>query len=90
MFICKNLIATPPGATIRELLESRGISQEEFALRMGMTEKHISNLINGREHLTPDVAEKLEMVLGIPSGFWNKLEAIFREKSAKIRSDLAS
>lgn len=90
MFICKNLIATPPGATIRELLESRGISQEEFALRMGMTEKHISNLINGREHLTPDVAEKLEMVLGIPSGFWNKLEAIFREKSAKIRSDSAS
>ncbi|WP_289187383.1 helix-turn-helix domain-containing protein [uncultured Parasutterella sp.] len=85
MYTSKSFIATPPGATVKEQLENRRISQKEFALRMGMTEKHISNLINGKEHLTPDVAEKLEMVLGIPSGFWNKLEAIFREKFAKIK-----
>lgn len=90
MFTCKNLIATPPGATIREQLESRGISQEEFAVRMKMSEEYLGKLVNGQVQLTPAIAERLEMVLGVPSGFWNKLEVIFREKSAKIRSDSAS
>ena len=29
-------IATPPGATIEEQLKDRGMSQEEFAMRMNM------------------------------------------------------
>lgn len=76
-------IATPPGATIREQLENRGMRQNEFAKRMGMTEKHISHLINGAVRLTPDVALRLEMVLGIPARVWNNLEAIYQEKAAR-------
>ena len=30
----RKTIATPPGATIKEQLEDRGMSQKEFALRM--------------------------------------------------------
>ncbi len=45
----RSFIATPPGATIKEQLIDRGLSQKEFALRMGMSEKHISKLINGDE-----------------------------------------
>ena len=43
----RSYIATPPGATIKEQLDDRGMSQKEFASRMGMSEKHISHLING-------------------------------------------
>lgn len=81
----RNIIATPPGATIREQLEDRGMSQKAFALRMGMSEKHISQLINGEVRLTPETAERLEMVLGIPASFWNRLESIYREKLAKVK-----
>ena len=49
----RSFIATPPGATIKEQLIDRGLSQKEFALRMGMSEKHISKLINGDIQLTP-------------------------------------
>lgn len=65
----RSFIATPPGATIKEQLLYRGLSQKEFSLRMGMSEKHISRLINGEVQLTPDVAVRLEMVLGIPQNF---------------------
>ena len=65
-----SFIATPPGATIKEQLLDRGLSQKEFAVRMGMSEKHISKLINGEVQLTPDVAVRLEMVLGVPAKFW--------------------
>ena len=87
MLESKSCIATPPGATIKEQLDDRCMTQKEFASRMGMSEKHISKLINGGVHLTPDTAEKLEMVLGVPAGFWNKLEAIYQEKLAKVKNE---
>jgi HTH-type transcriptional regulator/antitoxin HigA len=84
----KNAVAIPPGATIREQLENRGMKQKEFALRMGLSEKHISRLINGQVELTQDVALRLESVLGVPASFWNNLEAIYREKLARIIAEM--
>ena len=52
-----------------------------------MTEKHISKLINGEVQLTPDVAVRLEMVLGVPAKFWNNLEATYREKIVKAKAE---
>ena len=54
---------------------------------MGMSEKHISKLINGEVQLTPDVAVRLEMVLGVPAKFWNKLESTYREKLVKANAE---
>ena len=79
----RSTIATPPGATIKEQLIERGMSQKEFAARMNMSEKHISKLINGEVLLTTDVAVRLEMVIGVPARFWTNLEAIYREKLIK-------
>lgn len=83
----RTYIATPPGATIKEQLEDRGMSQKEFASRMAMSEKHISHLINGTVQLTADMANRLEMVLGIPASFWNNLEAIYRDKLTKVEEE---
>ena len=80
-------IATPPGATIKEQLNDRGMSQKEFAARMDMSEKHISKLMNGEVQLTPDVAVRLEMVLGIPAKFWSNLEAVYRERMVKVQAE---
>lgn len=85
----RSFIATPPGATIKEQLHDRGMSQKEFAARMDMSEKHISKLINGSVHLTPETAVRLEMVLGVPAKFWNNLEAIYREKIIKTEAENA-
>lgn len=85
----RSYIATPPGATIKEQLNDRGMSQKEFATRMDMSEKHISKLINGEVQLTPETAVRLEMVLGVPAKFWNNLEAIYREKIIKAKAENA-
>ena len=83
----KTYIATPPGATIKEQLEYRGMSQREFARRMDYSEKFISQLINGQVELTPNTAHRLEMVLGVPSAFWMSLEARYREKLLKVEEE---
>ena len=85
----RSYIAIPPGATIKEQLENREMSQKEFATRMDMSEKHISHLINGDVKLTADVANRLEMVLGLPARFWNNLEALYREKLSKVEEENA-
>lgn len=87
MLKSKSYIAIPPGATIKEQLEDRGITQKEFAVRMCMSEKHISKLINGEVQLTHEVANRLESVLGVPAKFWNNLESIYREKILKVQEE---
>ena len=81
-----------PGETIREILEERGILQGDFAVRLGKTEKFVSQLVNGKAPLTHDTAVELERVLGVPSSFWNKLESIYRDALAHQRqkNDAAS
>ena len=89
MIMSRTIIATPPGYTIREQLEQRGMTQKEFSVRMDMSEKHISRLINGEVRLTPNVSMRLETILGIPSEFWNKLEAIYQMKKQKAEEENA-
>lgn len=42
MLYSKNVVAIPPGETIREQLEDWGMNQKDFARRMGMSEKNKS------------------------------------------------
>lgn len=83
----RTYIAIPPGVTIKEQLDGRGMTQKEFALRMGYSQKHITQLIKGDVQLTPETANRLEMVLGIPARFWNNLESIYREKLQKTKDE---
>lgn len=83
----RSFIAMPPGATIKEQLRDRGMTQKEFAVRMDLSAKHVNKLINGSVQLTPEVAVRLETVLGIPAKFWNNLEAIYREMIVKAEAE---
>ena len=75
---------SPPGETLRELLEERGIPQAELALRMGRPRKTISEIINGKAALTHETALQLELVLGVPADFWNSRERIYRAYLASL------
>ena len=82
-------IATPLGETIKEQLDDKRLSLKDFADKMDMSEESIKVLISGEVRLTPEIAVKLEKVLGVPAGFWNNLEAIYREKIAKVEAENA-
>lgn len=75
--------AVPPGTTLKEVLEDRGISQSEFEVRTGMAEKTISQIINGIAPITYETAEKFELALSIPANFWNRREMSYREAIAR-------
>lgn len=87
MLNSRTYVAIPPGATIKELLVDRGMSQRDFAARMNLSEKHVSRLVNGEVQLTPEVANKLEMVLGAPASFWSNLESNYRNAIIKVNDE---
>jgi len=78
---------SPPGETLRELLEERGIPQAELALRMGRPRKTISEIINGKAALTHETALQLELVLGVPANFWNARERAYRAHLAALEEN---
>lgn len=56
---------------------------------MDMAEEDVSMLLDGETLLTPDIANRLETVLGLPAHFWSNLEAIYREKLQLVDAENA-
>ena len=86
-------IAIPPGETLAEELEARGMSQTALAREMGRPVQAINEIIRGAKAITPETALQLERVLGVPGDFWVRLEADYRYNKTRLgqeqRSDRA-
>lgn len=82
--------APAPGATLRRILESHGMSQRDLARRTGLTPKHVNQLLAGTVPLSAEVAERLSLVTGVPALTWNRLEADHRtvQMGAQRQRDL--
>lgn len=76
----------PPGESVLDLSEERGWKQAELAQRLGYSEKHISQLINGKVPVTVDAAQRLERVLGSSMDFWLTLEANYQKHRARLEA----
>ena len=76
---------SPPGATLAELIEERGITQSELARRMGRPINAVNEMVLGTKEITEDTALELERVLGTPAHFWLAREARYREYLARQR-----
>lgn len=87
MIKSRTYIAVPPGETLSEQLESRGMSKNDFAVSMDMPENIIEDLLRGDIPLTSSIASRLEMVLGIPASFWLNYESLYRETLSKVNEE---
>jgi HTH-type transcriptional regulator/antitoxin HigA len=85
-------IVTPPGATLADLIEERGIKQAEFATRMGVTPKFINELVAGKVSITPATALSMERALDVAADFWLARDARYQEYKARTlaQSQLAA
>ena len=67
-------IAFHPGYYIKEIIDDSGLTQEDFAKRLGTTPKNLSILIRGEQSLSIDIATKLSRLLGISLTYWLGLQ----------------
>lgn len=69
---------SPPGETLADILDERGMTQAELAERTGRPIKTINEIIKGKSAITSETAIQFERVLGVPAEFWNQREANYR------------
>ncbi len=67
---------TPPGTMLREMyLKPRRVPVARFAEAVGCSRKHMSDIVNGRVRLEPDMAARIARVLGTSTRLWINLQA---------------
>lgn len=76
------------GDFIAEWMEEEGINAAELARRLGVTPKHVSELLRGIAPLSHALALGLERVTGVPARIWNQYESGYREDLARAQEDL--
>jgi HTH-type transcriptional regulator / antitoxin HigA len=75
--------AIHPGEYLEEVLESREIKKRDFAERIGLSEKAVSQIINRKALYSPDVALMLEKTLDIDAEIWISLANAFQLSKAR-------
>lgn len=86
----RDIMAFHPGYYVAEIIEDMGVTQAEFAVRMGTTSKTLSQLVNGQANISNDLAQKLSSMLGTSIEFWLNLQTAFDEKVIEINKAKAT
>ena len=61
---------SPPGETIRDLLEERCWSLTEFGKKLGWEPDRVDGLLNGEASISLEIAIGLEQIFGASADFW--------------------
>lgn len=89
--------ASPPGDTLREILEDgtrkRGLCEDGegitwMADQMQMTREEFNRLLSGRVWITDDMAKRIASRVGPSAEFWINRELQYRQKLKELREKL--
>jgi HTH-type transcriptional regulator/antitoxin HigA len=79
-------LAIPPGETLAEEIEARGMTQRQLASKIGRPPQAVNELVRGKKAITADTALALEDALeGISAKFWLNLQADYDLTLARQR-----
>lgn len=82
----KDRVAFHPGYYIKETIEESGLTQEDFAKRLGTTPKNLSLLVRGEQNLSFEIALKLSKMLGTSVEYWMNLQSAYDTVLAELAS----
>ena len=83
----EDTVAFHPGYYIEEIVEESGLSQQDFAERLGTSPKNLSKLIWGKQSLSSDIALKLSRLLGTSTQYWLNLQSAYDSIVAEHSTD---
>lgn len=77
-----------PGLSVRHnCLEPLGLSVTEAAKRLGVSRKQLSDVVNGRSGISPEMAIRLDKAFGGGAETWFRLQAAFDLAQAMRHAD---
>jgi addiction module HigA family antidote len=79
----------PGEILLEEFLRPAGITQSEFAYKLGWTRARLNELIKGKRGITADSALDLARALGTSAKLWMNLQATYDLDEAVKRRKVA-
>ena len=77
-----------PGLSVRhDCLEPLGLSVTDAAAHLGVSRKHLSDVLNGRSGISAEMAIRLDKAFGGGASTWYQLQAAYDLAQALKRSD---
>lgn len=77
-----------PGISIRhDCLEPLGLSVTDAAAHLGVSRKHLSDVINGRSGISAEMAVRLDKAFGGGVAAWYQLQAAYDLAQVMKRAD---
>lgn len=76
-----------PGESLREdVLKPLGLTVTETAEALGISRKTLSEIVNGKSPITPDIAVRLERAFtNPPAAMWLRLQAAYDLRRAAVK-----
>ena len=74
MIIMLDIKRYHPGVHLKDALDTLGMRAAEFSLRTGISERSLSALLNGKNDVTFEIAQKLSSFFGDTVNFWMNLQ----------------
>jgi addiction module HigA family antidote len=76
-----------PGLSVRhDCIEPLGLSITEAAERLGVSRKQLSDIVNGRAGISPEMAIRLDKAFGGGAETWLRLQAAYDLAQAARRA----
>lgn len=84
MSYASNMIEVPhPGEFLAEEIDARGWSQRDLAYILGVSEQGITQIVNGRRGISPDMAKALGDAFDVSPEFFTNLQKAYDLSKAK-------
>lgn len=71
--------ASPPGDTLRDVLNGRGLTVDEAAVVIGVPVREVERLLSGEAEITVGLAQNLSASIGATAQFWINRECAYRD-----------
>ena len=70
--------AFPAGEFLKDEIDARGWTQEEFARIIGKAPGLVSDIVNAKREISPELAIRFSAALGTSAQFWLNLDTAYR------------
>ena len=90
------MIRAHPGKILADEMRARALSANALALKLHVSARRITEIVNGKRSISPDTAIRLGHCFGTGAGLWIRLQADYdlaqaeKELGAAIRREVAA
>jgi antitoxin HigA-1 len=77
-----------PGEGLKDDLVALGLSVAQGAAALGVTRQQLYRVVSGRSAISPEMAVRLEQVIGGTADHWLRMQAAYDLAQVRGRSDI--